>query len=164
MDPLGGEVLMLAIRRFFATTMSSVNDRPRSHLVRRVIALAMGSALLTGTAALAADPVTVTTTTLATGAVFGGATQAIAVCYGFNSGTSSVLISSLVIRDQFAAVTGKKSCRVSPGAVCGLQVGIATTSPYSCTITSISPNAGDLRGVLDMRDISANVLINSNLH
>src|SRR5215472_5011034 len=101
---------MLAIRRFFGMTLSSANDRPRSHLIRGVIALAMGSALLAGTAARAADPVTVTRTTLATGGVFGGATQASAVCYAFNSGTSPVL-ATITIRNDIGGPQSK-SCRV----------------------------------------------------
>ncbi len=157
---------MLAIGRLlFGTTASLGNDRARSRLVRGVIALAAGSALLAATAARADDPQSVTTTVLATGGVYGGVLQANSVCYAFNSGTTPVTVRSLQIRDQLGSVTGTTVClTLAPGTMCAIVVGVSSTSAYSCTLTSTSPNAADLRGVLDFRDVNGNLLINSNLH
>ncbi len=156
---------MLAIgRSLFGTTASLGDDRARSRLVRSMIALAAGSALLAATAARADDPQSVTTTVLATGGVYGGITQSNSVCYAFNAGTSPVTVNSLVIRNQVGAVTGTTRCSLAPGALCSIFVGVANNVAYSCTLTSTSPNATDLRGVLDFRDAVGNLLINSNLH
>jgi hypothetical protein len=150
---------MMAIGRlFFGMTTSSANDRRQSHLVRSVIALAAGSALLAGTAARAQSVL------LATGGVFGGVTQNYAVCYAFNAGTTRVPATLLVIRDQNGGIAGRTACAVNPGAMCAVQAGLSSTAAYSCTITSIGASAADLRGVLDIRDVFSNVLINSNLH
>ena len=136
------------------------NDRPRSHLAHRVIILATGSVLLTGTAARADDFL------LATGGVFGGVTQNLAVCYAFNAGTIPVIISSMVIRDQNGKVTGKTGCvgKLEPAKICSVVSSVSTTLAYSCTISGTASIAADLRGVMDIRDASRNVLINSNLH
>jgi hypothetical protein len=157
---------MLGIGRLlFGTTRSVGNDRARSRLVSSVIVLATGSALLAATAARADDPQSVTRTVLATGGVYGGMTQINSVCYAFNSGTSPVTVGSLVIRNQFGAVIGTTSCpSLAPGTLCAIQVGVTNTMAYSCTMTSTSPNAADLRGVIDFRDVNQNLLINSNLH
>jgi hypothetical protein len=148
-------------------TTSLANDRARSLLVRSVIALATGSALLAWTAVRAGDLVTATTTTLATGGVFGGVSQNYTVCYAFNSGTSPVLRATLTIRDQnggIAATNSPLGCTVAASQMCAIIVGVSPTSAYSCTITTNSANAANLRGVMDMRDVNSNVLINSNLH
>jgi hypothetical protein len=156
--------LMLAIRRLlFGTTASFGNDRARSRLVHGAIALATGSALLAATAARAEDP-SLTTTVLATGGVYGGVAQVNSVCYAFNSGTTPVS-GLLTIRGQGGGIVGQTSCpALAPGTMCAVVVGVTSTMAYSCTLTSRSANASDLRGVLDFRDAFGNLLINSNLH
>ena len=151
----------MRMSRFFAEIIKGfANDRPRSHLAHRVIVLATGSVLLTGTGARADDFL------LATGGVFGGVTQNLAVCYAFNAGTSPVTISSAVIRDQTGKVTAKTGCvgPLAPGKICAVVSSISTSLAYSCTISGKASAPGDLRGVMDVRDASRNVLINSNLH
>jgi hypothetical protein len=156
---------MVAIRRlFFGTTTNSADDRVRSHFVRSIIALAAGSALLAGTAARADDLASTETTLLATGGVYGGITQRLSVCYAFNAGTSTVSEASLTIRNQVGGAIGKTRCAVAAGTLCAVVVNVVSTMAYSCTITSTSTNAANLRGVLDFRDATGNVLINSNLH
>jgi hypothetical protein len=151
-----GEVFMLAIRRLYFC--AATNDRLRSHLARCVLALAAGSVLLAGTAR-AAD------LQLATGGVYGGISQAISVCYAFNSGTSPVKVSSLVIYNQHGKIVGKTSCpKLAPAEMCAAIVSVSNRQAYACTITSSSTYASDLRGVIDFRDVTGNVLINSNLH
>jgi hypothetical protein len=149
---------MMAIGRlFFGTTTSMANNRRRSHLVRSVIALAAGSVLLAGTAARAQSVV------LATGGVFGGVNQNYAVCYAFNAGTTKVPAVTVVVRDQNGGITARTLCAVNPGAMCAVQAGLVSTVAYSCTITGAGASAANLRGVLDIRDVNSNVLINSNL-
>ena len=128
-------------RLFFRMTTGLASDRPRSHLVRGVIALATGSALLlAGTAAQAAALL------LATGGVFGSISQQSAVCYAFNAGTTSVLGVSVVIHDQFGAVTGKVTTpSLAANETLPLGVTVANEA-YSCTVTSTASNAVNLRG------------------
>jgi hypothetical protein len=155
---------MLAIGRLlFGTTVGLANGRLRSPLVRGVVALATGSALLAATAARADDPRI--TTLLATGGVYGGMSQATATCYAFNAGTTRVSVLALTIFNQVGTSVGTTSCpALARGTLCAVSTPIVNTVAYSCTLTSKSPNADDLRGVLDFRDIYQNVLINSNLH
>ena len=127
-------------RLFFGMTTGLESDRPRSHLVRGVIALATGSALLAGTTAQAAALL------LATGGVFGSVNQKSAVCYAFNAGTTSVLGVSVVIHDQFGAVAGKVTTpSLAANETLPLGVTIANEA-YSCTVTSTASNAVNLRG------------------
>jgi hypothetical protein len=69
----------------------------------------------------------------------------------------------VVIHDQFGAVAGKVTTpSLAANETLPLGVAIANEA-YSCTVTSTASNAVNLRRVLDIRDISGNVLINSNL-
>lgn len=150
---------MLAVRRlFFGITTRSVKDRPRSHLVRNVIALATGSALLAGTAARADPPLLL----LATGGVYGGITQNYAVCYVFNAGTSPVAV-LMTISDQSGGFAGAPtSTVVLPRTISAVANFVVNNQAYSCTITG-APATATLRGGMDVRDVDGNVLINSDL-
>jgi hypothetical protein len=162
----------MRLSRLFARIMKRLaNGRPRSHLARGAIVLATGMALLTGTAARAddlaaagGDPTVVVPFVLATGGVFGGITQNLAVCYAYNAGPLPVTISGVVIRDQ-NGVLDKIGCvqRLAPFKICSVAVPISTVLAYSCTIRGFKPVASVLRGVMDIRDIARRVLINSNL-
>ena len=149
---------MLAAKRlFFEITTRSVKDRPRSHLVRNVIALATGSALLAGAAAPADAPLL-----LATGGVYGGITQNYAVCYVFNAGTSPVAV-LMEIRDQTGGFAGAPtSTVVLPGTISAVANFVVNDESYSCTITG-TPATANLRGGMDVRDVDENVLISSDL-
>jgi hypothetical protein len=159
---VGGEVLMLAIKRLFVKRLA--NDRRRSHLVRAVIALAVGSTLMTGAAARAQDPA-FPVLLLATGGVFGGVSQNHDVCYAFNAGSSAVAV-KMTIRDQTGGSAGPiTSTILLPGRITAVANNVKSNVAYSCTVRGTAgSSATDLRGVMDVRDASNNVLINSNLH
>ncbi len=158
---------MLAIRRLFFGTMTSLaNDRPRSHLVRGVIAVAAGAALLSGTAARAGDPADL----FATGGLFGGISQTHAVCYAFNGSEGSfggtITKITLRIRGQNGATVtgGFHNCgAVTAGGLCSVTVSVAANKAYSCTMQAKFPNAEFARGTLEFRDAGDNVTANSNL-
>jgi hypothetical protein len=166
---------MLAIRHLFlGVTTSLANDRPRSQLVRGVIALAAGAALLTGTAARAGDPTPQTTVPngdiFATGGLFGGATQTHAVCYAFNGseGTDGGTIPKITLRirgQNGATVTGgTRNCgAVTAGGLCSVTVSVAANKAYSCTMFAKGPNGVFARGTLEFRDAGDGVTANSNL-
>jgi hypothetical protein len=126
--------------------------------------------LLTGTAARADDlaagraPPPQVAFLLATGGVYGGITQNLAVCYAYNAGPLPVTILGVVIRDQNGTFD-KTGCvqLLAPLKICSVSVPIAVNLAYSCTISGIKPVASVLRGVMDMRDSARHVLINSNL-
>jgi hypothetical protein len=149
---------MLAFKLLFlGMTTRSVKDRPGSHLVRNVIALATGSALLAGTAARADDPLL-----LATGGVYGGMTQNYAVCYVFNAGKSPVAV-LMEIRDQLGGFAGAPtSTVVLPGRISAVANFVVNNEAYSCTIKG-TPVTANLRGGMDVRDVDENVLIYSDL-
>ena len=158
-------------RLFAGIIKRSANDRPRSHLAHGVIVLATGSVLLTGTAAQADDlaeagraPPPQVAFRLATGGVYGGITQNLAVCYAYNVGPLPVRILGVAIRDQNGNLD-KLGCvqQLAPSKMCSVSVAISSILAYSCTINGIKPVASVVRGVMDIRDFSRHVLINSNL-
>jgi hypothetical protein len=103
---------------------------------------------------------------LATGGIYGGPSQAAAVCYVYNPGSRPVFISSAVIRNQSGAIVANlttNSCHMMalpPSQTCALDA-VATNQSYSCTISA--ERAGTLRGNMDMRTSTGAVLANSNL-
>jgi hypothetical protein len=156
---------MLAIRSLFVGISTRLaSDRPRPHLVRNVIALAAGSALLAGTAARAQDAKTFPTLLLATGGVYGGTSQNHDVCYVFNAGTSSAKV-LIVLREQKGGFTGPPTTTVmAPGTISAAAAFVKHNVAYSCTVKGpAGSSATDLRGVMDVRDVNNNVLINSDL-
>jgi hypothetical protein len=157
---------MPAIRRRFFGMMTS----SRSYLVRSVIALAAGLALLAGTAARAQENAATTgfpgfpNLLLATGGVYGGPAQANAFCYVFNAGTVTQHI-AIGIRDQTGGFVGPLTTVQSrKGTISAAAGAIANNVAYSCTVLGATgTSATNLRGVMDIRDVNSNVLINSNL-
>jgi hypothetical protein len=150
---------MLAIRCRFSGITTSL----RSHVVRSVIALATGSALLAGTAARAADP-TFPVLLLATGGVYGGISQNHDVCYVFNAGTTPQTI-LIQLRNQNGGFAGPATTTVLlPGKISAQASFVVNSMAYSCTVKGITgSSATDLRGVVDSRDVNNNVLINASL-
>jgi hypothetical protein len=130
-----------------------------------VTALAAGSVLLAGTVAQAADPAIVL---LATGGVYGGITQNHAVCYVFNAGATATPKLIIQLRKQNGGLQGPATtlpAGVAPGTISAQAFFIANNQAYSCTVLGpAGSSAPDLRGVMDVRDVSNNVLVNSNLH
>ena len=133
--------------------------------MKRLLMLALttmaGILALTGaTPAADADDI------LATGGIYGGPSQAAAVCYVYNAGSRPVFISSAVIRDQAGAIVANltvNSCHMmflQPSRTCALDA-VATNQSYSCTISA--ERAAALRGNMDMRTSNGSVLANSNL-
>ena len=153
---------MLTITR---VVIGIITARLRSYLVGTVVALAAGSALLAGTAAQAADPVIVL---LATGGVYGGITQNHAVCHVFNAGATATPKLIIQMRNQKGGLQGPATTLplgLAPGTIGAQSFFIANNQAYSCTVLGpAGSSAPDLRGVMDVRDVSNNVLINSNLH
>ena len=133
--------------------------------MKRLLALTLttmaGTLALTG-AVRAADADDI----LATGGIYGGPSQAAAVCYVYNPGSRPVFISSAVIRNQSGAIVANlttNSCHMMvlpPSQTCALDA-VATNQAYSCTISAERANA--LRGNMDMRTSTGAVLANSNL-
>jgi hypothetical protein len=151
---------MLAIRRlFFGIWTSLGNERALPHLIRSVAALATGMALLAGTAAWADDPLVLV---LATGGVYGGISQNHDVCYAFNPTKTVTPQLVMIIRDQSGGILGTTTGVVLPGRIIAVATYVANNLPYSCTVFSTTA-VTDLRGVMDVRDVNNNVLINSNL-
>ena len=101
---------------------------------------------------------------LASGGAYGGATQARAVCYFSNVGTTNLLLKAPQINDNNgnAQPLVIDQCRnifnriVPPKRHCGIAADIATNLTYSCqTKVESTVNA---RGTLEFRDASQNIL------
>jgi hypothetical protein len=138
--------------------------RPR--FAYTAIVLGVGFSLLAGGQAWAQGVAEI----LATGGQFGGPSQTTAHCYVFNAGNFPVIITSAVIRNQAgAAYTGTDTCTAAylfPNATCNVDVAISATpglAVTSCTIELNNDGSANLRGIMDIRDSSGDVLINSIL-
>ena len=104
---------------------------------------------------------------LAGGSMFGGPSQAIAVCYVFNAGNSPVRMSVPQILNEFGEaqkldINGCSSS-LGGGLTCGVaSQHIANNETFSCVV-SIGPSKANVRGVLELRDANENVLQNTQL-
>jgi hypothetical protein len=143
-------------RLFFEITMRLLSDRPRSRLVRNVIALATGAVLLAGTAARADDPLL-----LATGGVYGSLAQNSAACYVFNAGGSPVAVSMFILDETGGSAGPFTRTVVLPGTIAAVVNFITNSQAYSCRIFGTA--SANLRGVMDIRDVNDNVLSSSDL-
>jgi hypothetical protein len=135
--------------------------------------------LLTGVAAHAQ-------TILATGAIYGGLNTHTEACYLFNAGLSPVTIKSGTIYGEngpnFGFPTsppyppnavpitalhfnscGPSPATLLPGKTCGIASEDDTNQAWSCAFWIINSSTSNVRGVMDLRDINDNELINSNL-
>ena len=148
---------MLAFKRLsFAITMRLLDDRPRSRLVRNVVAMAAGSVLLAGTAR-ADDPLL-----LATGGVYGGMTQNSASCYVLNAGRNPVAVSMFILNETGGSAGPFTRTVVLPGTISAVSNYITNNQAYSCRIIGTGASV-NVRGVMDIRDVFSNVLISSDL-
>ena len=95
-----------------------------------------------------------------TGALYGGPTQATAVCYIFNEGSKAVTLSPLSLFIGSGAVAANSStCPATLAASKGCAVGISGVSQsqqYSCAMQPVK--SATLRGSLELRDGSNNIL------
>jgi hypothetical protein len=89
---------------------------------------------------------------LSGGTLYGGPAQVRAVCYIYNSGTTSL---------QPLAVNQCGSTLLA-GQACGIAANIAGNQVYSCK-TVVSPNKANARGILEVRDSGQRTLQNVEL-
>jgi hypothetical protein len=103
---------------------------------------------------------------LSAGPLFGGPSQARAVCYIYNSGTTPLGLSGTQIASQFGVVqtlvVNQCGAALAPGQACGIAADIANNLPYTCK-TVVSPNKSTARGVLEVRNSSQVSLTNVEL-
>lgn len=140
-----------------------------------IIAVVTSLALLTSTAAHAQF-------LLATGSVYGGPTTHTETCYLFNAGPSPVTVTAEQIIGENglsylpSAITFN-TCGIPPvtlpgnkqtanqsnaNPICAISVHDDTNQSWACKFETAAP-APYLHGVMDLRDVNNNVLINSNL-
>jgi hypothetical protein len=114
------------------------------------------AAVIAGATAAKAD-------TIASPPIFGGLSQTVAVCYIFNSGTTNISISSLVIWSDLGTGLVEPKCPTPlvPGGTCSKLVTIARDRAYSCRVTLTGKASA--RGSIEIRDSSANVLNRADL-
>jgi hypothetical protein len=100
---------------------------------------------------------------LATGAIFGGPTQNLAICYLYNAGTSAVTITNnQIIRQNFGPVVplGFDNCgTLSAGGICAIYAAAVNTAAHACKFV-ITESASEVRGVLEIR--SGGTVLNSS--
>lgn len=145
------------------------NGYTRKRLNYRGVALVTSLVLLLISSAAHAD-------VLATGAVYGGPTTHTVTCYIFNAGPTSVQILNGNIYDEtgrtylFTFNTCSSGASISgivnlgANKICGISVDNASNpnQAWSCSFGTLG-GTPLVRGVLDLRDINNNVLINSDL-
>ena len=112
-------------------------------------------------ATLLAAPLAVYADILA-GVGYGGPRQTKAVCYLFNAGPGNVNITSKSIHPEFgtsltASVYDTCGTSISPGNVCAFVANIPTGGGNACRIV-LSPSGANVRGRLELRDVSGEVL------
>ena len=111
------------------------------------------------TAAQAAD-------ILSAGTIYGGPAQAKAVCYFYNSGTSTLGLSGTQLADANGTVltlaVNQCGATLGAGQACGIAADIAGNQVYSCK-TVITPNKKNARGILEVRNSSQVTLQNIEL-
>lgn len=103
---------------------------------------------------------------LSAGTIYGGPDQAVAVCYFYNSGGSSLGLSGTQLADQNGTpstlTVNQCGATLPAGQACGIAANIANNTVYSCK-TTVSPNKTNARGILEVRDISQKTLQNIEL-
>jgi hypothetical protein len=103
---------------------------------------------------------------LSGGPLFAGPSQAVVVCYIYNSGTTPLGLSGTQLANQFGSVLpfSVNQCEATllPGRACGVAANIANNLPYTCK-TVVSPNKNTARGVLELRNGSQVSLTNVEL-
>ena len=103
---------------------------------------------------------------LAAGGLYGGPSQARAVCYIYNVGSGTANLAGLFIIDQDGApqtlVVDQCGVAVAPGRICGVAADVTDNQPYGCRMT-VDGSKDDLRGVFEMRDAQQRVLANVEL-
>jgi len=123
-------------------------------------AIAILGLSLAATSANAAD-------ILAAGALYGSPTQATAVCFIYNSGSSAVTLTGPTIYnpDGFSVTSTLDTCHVTPklgaGRICQVTVN-AINQPYSCRAV-VAPQKDAVRGMLEVRDANGTPLQNVQL-
>ena len=103
---------------------------------------------------------------LAAGSIYGGPAQVRAVCYFYNAGTAPVTLSSPLITDQTGTVVplvvNQCGASLAAGTACGIAGDIANNAVYSCR-TVVTPDATNVRGILEVRDSNQIPLLNIQL-
>jgi hypothetical protein len=103
---------------------------------------------------------------LSGGPLFGGPSQFRAVCYIYNSGTTTLSLSGTQIASQFGQVmplvVNECGATLAAGRGCGIAADIANNLPYTCK-TVVSPNKNTARGVLEVRNSAQVSLTNVEL-
>lgn len=121
--------------------------------------IALAALLGTAAAAQAAD-------TLAAGTIYGGPTQATAVCYFYNAGNTTLSLVGPHMADANGSVltlaVNQCGATLLPGRACGIAADIAGNQIYSCE-TVVSPSKANARGILEVRDSKQVTLQNIEL-
>jgi hypothetical protein len=103
---------------------------------------------------------------LSGGTLYGGPAQVRAVCYIYNSGTTSLGLSGTQLADPTGAVqplaVNQCGSTLLAGQACGIAANIAGNQVYSCK-TVVSPNKANARGILEVRDSGQRTLQNVEL-
>jgi hypothetical protein len=103
---------------------------------------------------------------LSAGSIYGGLDQAVAVCYFYNSGDSSLSLSGTQLADQngtpLTLTVNQCGATLPAGGACGIAANIANNTVYSCK-TTVSPTKENARGILEVRDSSQETLQNIEL-
>ena len=97
------------------------------------------------------------------GPIAGGSAQAAAVCYVFNSGTTTVPFGGYGVVPQIGGGTLKlyyNSCGsgVAPGASCSIAAAVGNNEAYSCYIQTTTTTAA-LRGSMDVRNADGSTIL-----
>jgi len=124
-----------------------------------------------GLAILATTVLTVASATgaqaelLAAGALFGGASQRLAVCYVYNSGSSNLGLTGFRITtpDGVPLSLARNECGATllPGRSCGVAANVGNITSYNCRV-DVSSKAS-ARGVFEMRTSTGASLTNVEL-
>jgi hypothetical protein len=97
---------------------------------------------------------------LSAGALYGGPSQNRAVCYLYNSGTSSLTVSAPQITDPGGAAVGLTSngcgTTLRPGRSCAITANVSSSFAYNCRF-GVSPSKTNARGVFEMRNFSTHL-------
>ena len=103
---------------------------------------------------------------LSAGTIYGGPAQVRAVCYIYNSGTTTLRLAGTQLADQNGTVqplvVNQCGANLGPGTACGIAANIAGNTVYSCK-TIVSPSKSTARGILEVRDSSQRTLQNVEL-
>jgi len=99
------------------------------------------------------------------GVLFGSPNQSSAVCYLFNTGSSTVAITSksMTVESNIGQIVPTyDSCHasISAGGICAFQAPLSIgNGGVACSVT-LSPGGASIRGELEIRDSSGNHISN----